>query len=375
MKKVKVLAISLASCLLCGLATGVVGSNFANKTTSPLLKVKQFGEPHVVSGEYIPSQIKSAYGIANLGTGAGQTIAIVDAYGSPTIQKDLSRFDTTFGLPSANLTVKNPGGTPTADEGWALETSLDVEWAHAIAPQAKILLVQAKSSYNSDLMTAVSYATSQGANVVSISWGDSESNGETDYDSYFNKSGVTFLVSSGDSGAGTEWPASSPYVVAVGGTTLNINASGTRTSETGWSGSGGGVSSYESEPAWQQNFGISQDGRTVPDVSFDADPDTGVNVYDSTPYDGHYGGWWGVGGTSFSAPAWAGLVALANAKSGTNLSGADDLMYNLAGGTSYSTNDFYDITSGSNGYSASAGYDFVTGLGSPVARNLIPVLK
>lgn len=329
---------------------------------------------------YSPSQIRTAYGLTQVSfTGAGQTIAIVDAYGSPTIANDLQVFDNQFGLPAASLTIAYPSGKPSrSDSGWALETSLDVEWAHAIAPGAKILLVVAKSASISDLVTAIDYATSHGAQVVSNSWGGSEFSSETSYDSHFQHAGVVYTASAGDSGAGAEWPAASPYVLSVGGTSLTLNSNGTYNSESAWTDSGGGTSAYEARPSYQSNWtGVVGSQRGIPDVAWDADPNTGVAVYDSTNYQGQKG-WFVIGGTSVGAPCWAALVALADEERSTPLSNASlnaDL-YNIAGttGSSGYVNNYHDVTTGSNGYSASAGYDLVTGIGSPKANSLIQQL-
>ena len=305
-----------------------------------------------------PTQIRSAYGLPSAG-GAGTTIAIVDAYDDPNVLNDLNVFSTQYGLLPISFVEHKMATTISVDTGWALETSLDVQWAHAIAPNATILLVEARSNSLSDLLAAVSYATSQ-PNVVavSMSWGGSEFSTETLYDSYFSSSGITFFASSGDSGAGVIWPSSSPNVVAVGGTTLKF-VSGSVV-ETGWSGSGGGVSRYEPKPAYQTNFGLSSSMRAVPDVSYDADPNTGVPVYDSLGYSGQYG-WFQVGGTSAGAPQWAAIHALGLTTSNNNF-------YQDAKSSAYASY-FRDITSGSNGYPAGPGYDYVTGLGSPLTTN------
>ncbi|MFX3616814.1 MAG: S8 family serine peptidase [Sporolactobacillus sp.] len=333
-----------------------------------------------VSSVLTPSQIKSAYGINLLSaTGAGQTIAIVDAYGSPTIKADLTTFDQQYGLPSPTLTIAQPQGKPKTDGGWALETSLDVEWAHALAPSAKILLVEAKTASNANLLSSIDYATSHGANVVSNSWGGSEFSTEKSDDSHFTTNGITYLASSGDDGQGSSWPAASPDVVAVGGTTLKLNADGSYASESAWSGSGGAKSSYESAPVFQSTWkSVIGTKRGIPDVAFDADPNSGVAVYTSTPDEGQ-SGWFQVGGTSFSAPAWAALIALADQNRLSPLSSSQTLsaLYSTAGtsgSTSYSKN-FHDISSGSNGYSAKSGYDLVTGIGSPQANSLVSALS
>ena len=322
---------------------------------------------------YAPSQVANAYGFSRLsGNGAGQTIAIVDAYGSSTIQNDLNIFCATYGLPTTTVQIAFPSGKPKrSSSGWALETSLDVEWAHAMAPGANILLVVAKSASLSDLLTAVDAAVKAGAKQVSMSWGGGEFSSETSYDYHFNVAGVTFTASSGDSGSGVQWPAASPYVVSVGGTTLSVDSSGNFLSETAWSGSGGGISSYETRPGFQNGWqGAS--GRGVPDVSYDADPNTGVSVYIGN-YNGS-SGWVTVGGTSAGAPQWASLFARANASRSASLSLTDIAIYSLAN-ANYS-GDFRDITSGNNGgFSATARYDYVTGLGSPLVGTLVPALS
>jgi subtilase family serine protease len=308
-----------------------------------------------------PTQIINAYSLTSTTNGAGTTIAIVDAYDDPTIANDLATFSSNFGLPTANFVEHKMAATISVNSGWALEISLDVEWAHAIAPQATILLVEARSNSLTDLLAAVNYATSYpGVVAVSMSWGGSEFSTETSYDSYFATSGIVFFASSGDNGAGVIWPSSSPNVVSVGGTTLNVDQSGAVTSETAWSGSGGGVSAYEPRPAYQANYGLTYAKRSTPDVSYDADPNTGVYVYDSTPYQGAKG-WWVVGGTSVGAPQWAAIQALGQTTGNTNF-------YQDGSPSSY----FRDITSGSNRYSAGIGYDLVTGLGSPVTTNFAP---
>jgi subtilase family serine protease len=329
-----------------------------------------------------PDQLKKAYGLDRLtASGAGTTIAIVDAYGSPTIQNDLNTFSQQFGLPAADLTIDYPNGKPKrTDGGWALETALDVEWAHALAPQAKIMLVVAKSTSLSDFLAAIDYATSHGAQVVSNSWGGSEFSSEASLDSHFQHSGVVYLASSGDSGAGASWPASSPYVVSVGGTTLNVDSNGNYLGESAWSGSGGAPSSYEPRLSYQDNWtNLVGNSRGIPDVSFDADPNTGVAVYSSTSYQGS-SGWFVVGGTSLSAPCWAALVALADQGRSTPFDSLSFLsaVYNLAGTISSSgyKGNFHDITQGDNGvFPAVDGYDMVTGIGSPKADQLIPDLN
>jgi subtilase family serine protease len=322
---------------------------------------------------YSPTRIRHAYGFDQItGNGSGQTLAIVDAYGSPTIQKDLNTFCSTFGLATTTIQIAYPSGKPKkTDGGWALETALDVEWAHAIAPGATILLVVAKSASFTDLLAAVDYAAARAAQV-SMSWGGNEFAGEAAYDTHFNKAGITFTASSGDSGGGAGWPAVSTYVTAVGGTTLNLDAAGNVLSETAWSGSNGGPSAYLAEPSYQTQW-QSSGKREMPDVSYLGNPATGVPVYSSTRYQGT-AGWFQVGGTSAGSPMWAALFALANASRTTPLSSPNVAVYGIGTPSAFTTY-YRDITQGSNtGYSAVTGYDLVTGLGTPKAATLVPAL-
>lgn len=336
---------------------------------------------------YAPAQIRHAYGIDQLTvTGVGQKIAIVDAYGNENIQSDLDTFCSQFGLKSTTVTVlgSNPGGN---GNGWDLETSLDVEWAHAVAPDATIILSVAPTASDSNLLAAVDAAVAAGATVVSMSWGGTEWSSESGDDSHFNVANVTFVASSGDSGElsplpEVEWPAVSPYVVSVGGTSLYLDANGNRiagpsgSSETAWSSSGGGLSSYYGLPSWQSGWNTFASKRGVPDVSYVADPNTGLYVLSST-----YGGWYQVGGTSAGAPQWAALIALANQGRPAAVSGNGDIYNSIVAGNPDTINaaNFIDINSGANGGDhddiSVPGYDLVTGLGSPVANSLVPALK
>ncbi len=361
-------------------------------------------EARTILSIFTPLQIRHAYGFDQVsftangqtipGDGRGQTIAIVDAFADATVAADLDVFDKQFsvdgvhtlysqyGPASSVLTIATPQGQPSANKNWALETALDVEWAHAIAPAAHILLVEVPSAGFTNLMAGVDYARNQkGVVAVSMSWGSSEFTGENSLDSHYLTptghlggtngqgganlpGGVTFVASSGDSGAPPEWPAISPNVLAVGGTSLTLDSSGNYSSETGWSGSGGGTSTIETEPTYQN--GVQTSGkRTNPDVADIADPNTGVYVYINKL-------WYQVGGTSAGAPQWAALIAIAD--QGRALAGNGSLdgftqtlpaIYNLPAG------DFHDITSGNNGSAAGAGYDLVTGRGSPLANLVI----
>lgn len=334
------------------------------------------------SAPYTPGQIRHAYGFDQLGLdGSGQTIAIVDAYDDPTIASDLHVFDQAFGLPDPEFVKYVPtSGTPQYNAGWAGEIALDVEWAHAIAPGAQIVLIEARSSSLTDLLSAVDFATSLGANQISMSWGGPAFSRMSNYDYHFNHPGVTYLAAAGDSGAGAEFPSASPYVTSVGGTSLQLDTDGNRLSETAWSSGGGGTTSFEAKPSYQVGF-LGGRKRGTPDVAYNADPGTGFLVYDSSSG----GAWWQVGGTSAGVPQWAGLVALANegralagnSSLGTGLTyGTNQVLYAMAGGSGYSNpdGDYFDVTSGSNGYSATTGYDLATGLGSPVANRLVPSL-
>jgi hypothetical protein len=336
------------------------------------LRVEELETRTLLSG-FGPAQIRTAYGFNQLPyTGSGVTIAIVDAYDDPNISGDLAKFDTSYGLSAPPSFVKaTPQGLPAASKGWSSEIAIDVEWAHAVAPGANILLVEAANNSFTALLSAVDYAA-QRAQVVSMSWGGGEFSGELSYDYHFNVSGVTFVAASGDSGRPPEWPATSPYVLSVGGTSLTASSGGTWNGETGWSSSSGGASSYEPKPSYQNDELLTRHHRGNPDVAYDANPGTGVYIYDSYGS----GGWAQYGGTSIGAPQWAGLIALAD-QGRAALTGYTQVLpalYQIYGSSSYSTY-FHDIVSGSNGYSAGPGYDFVTGIGTPKANYLVPYLR
>jgi len=314
-----------------------------------------------------PDIIRAAYGLpAFTGqTQGAQTIVIVDAYDYPTAVADFNAFSAQFGLPQETgdkkvLQVVYANGTqPSYNSGWSQEEALDIEWAHALAPTAKIVLVEAASNSLSDLLTAVDVAgTISGAQEVSMSWGSSEFSLETVYDSHFKAPGVVYFAASGDSGGKTIWPSVSPNVVSAGGTTLKVGSSGNFLSETGWSGSGGGNSKYEPRPSYQ-NIIKNTVGtkRGTPDLSFDADPYTGVSVY-------WQGGWYVFGGTSVSTPSLAAIVNLAASSNGIATSTADELG-KVYSNSANAVNDFRDIISGSAGrFRCNSGWDFVTGIGS-----------
>lgn len=333
-----------------------------------------------------PSQIAKAYNFPTTSNGVplgtGQTIAIVDAYNDPNIATDLANFSKQFGLPAAQLSVVNQNGgstLPAADAGWAEEIALDVEWAHAVAPGAKILLVEASSAGLSDLLTAVKTAA-KSANVVSMSWGGSEFWGENQFDSVFNVPGVTFVASAGDT-PGVSWPAVSPNVVGVGGTTLSLSSTGGYGSESIWHSTGGGVSQFEPQPSYQATFSglLGVPARVTPDVGYDANPSSGVAVLDTyqNPYSAS--GWIQVGGTSAGSPQWAGIFADANSLRSTPLSSSTALaaLYSLANNPTSASNDFHSVTTGGSYFLntvTGTKFSLGAGLGTPNVSNLIAAL-
>jgi subtilase family serine protease len=314
--------------------------------------------------------------------GSGQTIALIEAYHNPYLMNDLRTFDRRYGL-SGPVVTQAWYGTQSNDN-WAGEEMLDVEWAHALAPGAKILVVEARSSSNADLLTAINYARYQpGISVISMSFGHTEVSSDRYLDGYFTTpaghNGITFVASSGDHGAweGAQWPATSPDVVGVGGTSLSVTSNGSYVRETGWNNGrlsdgkiwsgGGGYSHYTYEPSYQYSA-QSSGWRTVPDVAMDGDPYTGCMVYSTAPSTGR-GSWQVIGGTSASAPMFGALIAIADqgrALSGKGtLDGASQTLPAIY--SSLMTGDFRDVTSGYNGYYAGVGYDEVTGRGTPMA--------
>jgi subtilase family serine protease len=295
------------------------------------------------------------------------------AFGLPQGNSSASTASTTSSTTTTNTvfqvvyaTGQKPQSGGNTISSWNLEAALDIEWAHALAPSAKIYLVEAASDSTADLMYAVKVASAiSGVKEVSMSWGGSETKTEANYDSYFQTSGIVYVASSGDTSAEPEYPAVSPYVVASGGTTLNRDSSGNFVSETAWSDTGCGPSVYESRPSYQNGvYSIVGTKRGTADLSFDANPNTGVNIYDSTPYDGQEG-WWVLGGTSVSAPSLSGVINLAASSNGFAASTNAELtrIYSYLNNSSA----FRDITSGSDGaYKCAVGWDYVTGVGSPI---------
>jgi len=334
------------------------------------------GPPYAGYAYETPASLACVYGLVKavtgcnpntvtaVPTGGGRMIALVDAYDAPNAASDLAIFSAQFGLPAANFQVVYASGTkPAYDMGWEFEESLDVQWAHAMAPNARIVLVEAASNGFSDLMTAEDVASrmvnAAGGGEVSNSWGGGEFSGETTYDSHFLKAGVVFVASAGD-WPGTSWPATSPNVVAAGGTTVRRNPStGNYEAEVPWDAAGGGISAVEARPSYQSGISsIVGNYRGVPDLSFDSNPVTGVWVYDT-----NVGGWNIVGGTSVASPSLAGILNLAG-RFYTSSSAELTTIYNNRAVAA----DFSDITSGYcgpyAGYSAASGWDFCTGVGT-----------
>ncbi len=322
------------------------------------------GDPKSAPNGLSPHEVATAYGFATTG-GSGSTLAVVDAYGDPAITADLDAFSSQYGLRPCTTSdkcltkVNQVGGTKTATAphrttGWALETSLDVEWAHALAPNADVLLVEATSNDDTDLLAAVRYAATK-AQYVTMAWGGTEFAGETTLDAAFANPNVSYFAAAGDSASELSYPATSPDVVAVGGTTLTVTAAtGAWKSETAWATAGGGCSKYEraappqaAYPTYDQQGASCSGKRAVPDLSLDANPSDGVAVYDTEGY----AGWLVVGGTSASTD----MVAAHAAETGEHVDAT--LVY---GGTM----KLYNVTTGSNGHPCEKGYNLCAGLGS-----------
>jgi subtilase family serine protease len=374
---------------------------------------------------YSPAQIRAAYGLPALPVagaaltaaqaaqlGAGQTIYIVDAMHDANAVAELAAFNAKFGLPtcttkpiavSATLPLAPASSTgcefsvvyntasagmsataPAVDSGWATEIALDVQWAHATAPLARIVLIEAASASLDNLLGGVKLANKMGPGVVSMSFGANEGSYTASVDAAFTAPNMTYLAATGDSGAAVSWPAVSPYVLAVGGTTLTYTGTGPRT-EVGWSGTGGGTSAYTPTPSYQTNAtpGLGNVAhRTVADVAFNADPASGQYVAVLAAGSSTVS-WISAGGTSLSTPQWAGLIAVANALRAQNakpvLGAAHAVLYgqiSTVAGTYAST--FADVTKGADGTcatcSAKIGYDQLTGLGTPNVSNLLSAL-
>jgi Ricin-type beta-trefoil lectin domain/Putative Ig domain/Subtilase family len=336
------------------------------------------------SGAYDPADLQEAYGLASAAAtaGDGQVVAVVDAYRDPSARKDLAAYRAEYGLTACTsppagagcLTIANQAGhagpLPASDPsgGWELEESLDLDMVSAICPNCGILLVEARSASISNLAIAERYAA-RNASVVSNSWGSgAEFTGENSFDAYFRRSGVPIVAAAGDSGYGTQYPAASQFVTAVGGTTLTGATSTSPGIQRAWAGTGSGCSALEARPSWQTSTGLVPGGcrnRTEADVSADANPVPGVAVFATFPDEGTASGWTALGGTSVATPIIASVYALA----GGLVAGTYPASYPYL-----DTAGLTDVTAGSNGSCepdrrylcrAAAGYDGPTGLGTP----------
>jgi subtilase family serine protease len=314
-----------------------------------------------------PPDLQSAYKLPSSTAGAGQTVAIVDAFDDPNAEADLGVYRSQFHLPSCTTAngcfrkVNQNGAAsplPAPDGGWAEEISLDIDMVSAICPNCHILLVEANSPTFANLGAAVNRAATMGANAISNSYGGSDTSDASA--NFYNHPGIAVTASSGDSGFGVEFPASSRFVTAVGGTSLTRASNARGWSETAWSGAGSGCSRFNTALSGAATFNTGCSRRAVADVSAVADPATGVSVFDSFAFQG-FSGWLTFGGTSVSAPIVASVFALAgNASSTTN-----NFPYQHSG-------SLFDVTSGSNGScspaqlcTARVGWDGPTGLGTP----------
>jgi subtilase family serine protease len=325
------------------------------------------GRPFATTGPsgYSPADLRAAYSVTGNGT-SSTIIAIVDAFGYPNAESDLATYRAQFGLPActtANGCFKKvnqngvQGNYPRANTGWSQETALDLDMASAMCPDCSILLVEATSASLSNLAMAVNRAASMGAHAISNSYGGAES-GTQNTEQLYNYAGIAVTASSGDGGFGVEFPAASPHVTAVGGTTLTRSNATTRGfTETAWNGAGSGCSAVYAKPTWQKDTGCAR--RTVADVSAVADPNTGVAVFGPSGR-GNRSAWLVFGGTSVSAPLIAGIY------------GVNDTAVNHGSDPYRHTANLHDVTSGSNGQctvtylcTSVAGYDGPTGLGTP----------
>ncbi len=365
-----------------------------------------------------PRALRVAYGIESLYekgyTGEGQTIVDMVSFGSPTLKQDMDVFDQTFGLPPVDLQVISPLHIPESDphhdkDGWAGETTLDVQIIHSIAPKAKIIILTSPVAETEGTQGLPEFRQLEQyiidhklGNIVSDSWGASEltltdQKGQQELQKWNDllqkatqQDGITHFTASGDNGATdyidmqasklatvptTSFPADSPWITSVGGTTLK--RIGTTINETAWDRSGGGFSRFYQAPDYQQALAkdqqnLFQNRRGVPDVAADGDPFTGLAVYQD-------GNWNLGGGTSASAPIWAAIIAIGDQMAGRSLGFINPALYKLASTDAYKR-DFRSITSGNNtsgsvkGYAAGPGWNAVTGLGTPDVENLLPDL-
>jgi subtilase family serine protease len=348
---------------------GAAAAGFARCMAVARVAVKAVSPAATSPSGKSPANLISAYALPSATAGSGQTVAIVDAYDDPYAESDLAVYRSYFGLPActtANGCFKKVSQTgsstslPAANASWSQEISLDIDMVSAVCPNCKILLVEATSASFANLGTAVNEAAALGANAISNSYGSTGDARDTTYGSYYNHPGIAVTASSGDSGYGASYPASSHYVTAVGGTTLTTASTARGWAQTAWSGAGSGCSTYNTALTGASTFGTGCANRAEADVSAVANPSTGVAVYDSTAYQG-YVGWMVFGGTSVSSPIIASVYALA----GNTGSIDNNYPYAHAG-------SLWDVTSGSNGScpttqwcNARTGWDGPTGLGTP----------
>lgn len=412
----------LFMCILAPLVLSAcsVGVNSTTSQTSGATSSQEVYGP----AAFTPQQLRAAYGVTPLidqgFTGKGQTVVIIVSYGSPTLQHDLDEFSQRFNLPHVTVDIRAPIGAVPFDSsdsemtGWAGETSLDVETIHSIAPDAGIVVLTSPVDETEgtaglpEFRQLEEYAVQNHlGTIISQSWGASEVSLDTQagrdeilqWDAFYREATtqehITFVTGSGDNGVTdyktvdrqistiptTSFPSDEPWVLSVGGTRLTANESGTAFKETAWNGSGGGFSTFNSMPSYQQSLPSSVQSklhghRGVPDVAASADPETGLVIDVNGQYQV-------IGGTSASTPLWAGLAAIANQMAGHPLGFLNPALYKI-GLSSMAKIDYHDITRGNNtydqgdvhipGYTASAGWDLVTGWGSPNAEKLLPAL-
>lgn len=422
--------VAMANLATAGLTPQALASAAAAAASQPA-SIQSAGRAIAADGlpstVYTPAQIRAAYGLPSLtgstpaALGGGQTIYIVDAYDNPNALSDLNLFSAKYGLPTCTsapiavtaklplpapaagsgctLSVVYPGAAalsmnataPAYSSGWAPEIALDIQWAHAIAPMARIVLLEATNNGVTNLANAAQLAGAMGPGAVSMSFGSPESSfgaaGVVSYDVAFAGPGVTYLASTGDSGTSVSWPSVSSKVLAVGGTSLSYSGTGVRFENT-WSGTGGGISAFVPLPGYQtglkiagpSNTTVAAAMRTVADVSFNADPNTGQYVVITAP--GGPTKYYAYGGTSISSPQWAGLIAIANATraaSGKSAIGdAHSALYAALASPGTYASAFADVNAGRDGScvtcSAGASFDAPTGLGTPNAAGVIALL-